>query len=74
MRSVADLQVSWSFHEKQMGRRLDDREGLAGPRVDEDEWLRIPFLTKGESHDRPRQTEQPEEAQLVYGFEARMGT
>lgn len=57
-----------------MGCTLDDREGLAGPRVDEDEWLRIPFLTKGESHDRPRQTEQPEEAQLVYGFEARMGT
>lgn len=74
MRPVADVQVSLSFHEKQMGSPLDDREGLVVPRVDEDEWVRVPFLTKGESHDRPRQTEQPKEVRLVYGFEARMET
>lgn len=68
------MQVSLSFHEKQMGSPLDDREGLVVPRVDEDEWVRVPFLTKGESHDRPRQTEQPKEVRLVYGFEARMET
>lgn len=66
--------LSLSFHEKQMGSPLDDHEGLVVPRVDEDEWVRVPFLTKGESHDRPRQTEQPKEARLVYRFEARMET
>ena len=29
--SAADPQVSLSFHEKQTGHPLDDREGLVGP-------------------------------------------
>ena len=70
MRSVADLQVSLPFHEKQMGSPLDDCEGLVVSRVDEDEGVRVPFLTKGESRDRPRQSNQ---RRLGWCTELRLG-
>ena len=52
MRSGADLHLNLSLYEQQVGSPLEGCEDLVVPQVAEDEWVRVPFPTKGESQDR----------------------